>query len=149
MTEQMRDDPTLVAASRKWQTAGVVVLLLLVLAFPAYRVVESHRRTDALTAQNTALVMGGRQLWSQNCTTCHGVTGQGADSPALNTQQFLTGANDLQIHGIIAGGVPGTEMPAWWNEYGGPLTDQQIAELVAYLRSWEPNAPSNPNWRTP
>ena len=30
--------------------------------------------------------------------------------------------------GIIRGGIPGTAMPAWWNEYGGPLTDQQIRE---------------------
>jgi hypothetical protein len=40
-------------------------------------------------------------------------------------------------------------MPAWWNEYGGPLTDQQIAEVVAYIRSWEKTAPSCPDWRTP
>ena len=48
------------------------------------------------------------------------------------------------MHGIIRGGIPGTEMPAWWNEYGGPLTDQQIAELVAYVRSLQPTAPSVP-----
>ncbi len=35
-------------------------------------------------------------------------------------------------------------MPAWLNEYGGPLTDQEIQETVAYLRSLEPNAPSGP-----
>ncbi len=40
-------------------------------------------------------------------------------------------------------------MPAWWNEYGGPLTDQQVAEVVAYVRSWEQTAPSCPDWRTP
>jgi mono/diheme cytochrome c family protein len=149
VTEKMREDSALVATTRRWQSSGVFVLLLLVLAFPAYLVVESGRRADALASQNTALVMGGRQLWAQNCTTCHGVSGQGGTAPALNSQEFLGGASDLQIHGIIAGGVPGTAMPAWWNEYGGPLTDQQISELVAYLRAWQPKAPSIPNWRTP
>jgi hypothetical protein len=37
-------------------------------------------------------------------------------------------------------------MPAWWNEFGGPLTDQQIAAAVAFLRSLEKDAPSVPNW---
>ena len=74
---------------------------------------------------------------------------QGVIAPALNSQQFLGAVTDEQIQGIIAGGVPGTAMPAWLNEYGGPLTDQEIAEVVAYLRSWEATAPSRPDWRTP
>jgi len=40
-------------------------------------------------------------------------------------------------------------MPTWWNELGGPLTDEQIAAIVAYVRSWEKTAPSRPDWRTP
>jgi len=40
-------------------------------------------------------------------------------------------------------------MPAWLADYGGPLTDQEIAALVTYIRSWEPTAPSRPDWRTP
>ena len=34
-------------------------------------------------------------------------------------------------------------MPAWRNEIGGPLTDEQIAAVVAYMRSWEPTAPDS------
>ena len=77
------------------------------------------------------------------------MSGQGVDAPALNSQQFLGSVTDEQMHGIIAGGVPGTEMPAWWNEYGGPLTDEQIAAVVAYIRAWQKTAPSVPDWRTP
>ena len=55
----------------------------------------------------------------------------------------------LQMTNIIRGGVPGSAMPAWLADYGGPLTDQQIAALVAYIRSWEPTAPSRSDWRTP
>jgi mono/diheme cytochrome c family protein len=149
MTDPTRDDPALVRLTRRWQTTGVFVLFLLVVAFPVYLAVEKTRRVDALAAQSTALIAGGHQLWSLNCTSCHGVNGEGVDAPALNSQQFLQGATDEQIHGIIAGGVPGTEMPAWWNEYGGPLTDQQIQELVTYIRSWQKHAPSRPDWRNP
>ncbi|MDP9234041.1 MAG: c-type cytochrome [Actinomycetota bacterium] len=149
MTEKIRDDPRLVSATRKWQTAGLLVLLPLVIAFPAYRAIDAHRRADALASQQRALIAGGQHLWGLNCASCHGTNGQGVDAPALNSQQFLTGATDQQIHGIIAGGVPGTAMPAWWNEYGGPLTDQEILEVVAYLRSLQKTAPSVPNWRQP
>jgi mono/diheme cytochrome c family protein len=149
MSSQLRDDPDLARSSRRWQAAGTVLLLLLVIAFPLYRATDGGRRADALTSENQALVAQGHQLWGTNCASCHGTDGQGVDAPALNSQQFLTGITDEQMHGIIAGGIPGTEMPAWLNDYGGPLTDQQINGLVAYIRSWEPDAPSVPNWRTP
>ena len=48
---------------------------------------------------------------------------------------------------LIAGGVPGTEMPAWSLAFGGTLTDEQIRQITTYLRSLEPNAPSVPTWR--
>jgi len=149
MTEKVRDDPALVRSTRRWQKTGTLLLMLLVIAFPLYRATDGSRRADALTSQNQALVSSGGQLWPLNCASCHGVNGQGVTAPALNSQEFLASATDEQIHGIIAGGVPGSEMPAWLNEYGGPLTDQQIQALIAYLRSWQKLAPSVPNWRTP
>jgi mono/diheme cytochrome c family protein len=145
----IHEDRALRRSLSRWQAAGVVVLLLLVIAFPAYKAVESGRRADALAAYRTALVTSGQQLFGLNCASCHGTNGQGVDAPALNSQQFLTSVSDEQMHGIVAGGVPGTEMPAWWDEYGGPLTDQQIAAVVAYVRSWQKTAPSVPDWRNP
>jgi mono/diheme cytochrome c family protein len=149
MTEQIRDDPALARSTRHWQQTGALLLTALVLAFPVYKVVETGRRTDALTSQNAALVTQGHSLWGTNCTSCHGVSGEGGSAPALNSQQFLQNVSDKQMQDIIAGGIPGTAMPAWWNEYGGPLTAQQIQALVTYLRSWEKKAPSVPDWRTP
>ncbi len=128
---------------------GIVSFLLLVVAFPLYKAVEGTRRDDAKAALQAALISQGRHQWGLSCAECHGVNGQGVDAPALNAKQFFEGVTDEQMHGVIAGGVPGTEMPAWWNEYGGPLTDQQIAALVAYIRSWEKTAPSRPDWRQP
>ncbi len=65
----------------------------------------------------------------------------------LNAKQFLKGATDAQIASIIKVGVPGSDMQAKGLDYGGPFTDEQIAQITAYLRSLEPNAPSVPNWR--
>jgi mono/diheme cytochrome c family protein len=149
MTEALREDPVDVRRTRRWTWVGTFMLLFRVVAFPAYKAVESSRRADAVRAQDVALISSGQQLWALNCAACHGANGQGVSAPALNSQQFFEGTSDEQIAGIARGGVPGTAMPAWWNEYGGPLTDQQIAEVVAFVRSWEKTAPSCPDWRTP
>ncbi len=149
MSETLREDPVVVRQSQRWKWVGTLMILLLVVAFPVYKAVESSRRVDALRSQDAALIGSGLQLWGLNCAACHGLNGQGVSAPALNSQEFFQGTSDEQIAGIIRGGVPGTAMPAWWNEYGGPLTDQQITEVVAYIRSWEKTAPSCPDWRTP
>lgn len=149
MTEKLNDPPALERSTRRWQSVGVVVLLLLVLAFPIYRLTEDARLGDALASEAHAQVVAGRQLYALNCASCHGERGQGVDAPALNSQEFLQSVSDEQMHGIIAGGIPGSAMPAWLDEYGGPLTDQQIAAVVAYIRSWEATAPSVPDWRNP
>ena len=149
MTETMRDPADVRRSTRRWQVAGVWVFLVLVLSFPAYRFTENSRLSDAELSQNAAQVAAGGELWSQNCATCHGKTGEGVTAPALNSQEFLTTVTDQQIAGIVEGGVPGTEMPAWLSDYGGSLTQQQIQAIVAYIRSWESTAPSRPDWRTP
>lgn len=149
MSDIIHEDLALRRSLTRWQAAGVVVLLLLAVAFPLYKAVESSRRSVALASERAALISSGNQLWGLNCATCHGVSGQGVDAPALNSQQFLQAVSDRQMHGIVAGGVPGSTMPAWWNEYGGPLTDQQIGAIVTYIRSWEKTAPSRPDWRHP
>lgn len=143
------DDPRLLRSLIRWQRGGGVLLLALVLAFPIYRWVESGRRDEALVARQAALIAAGRDLWAQNCASCHGVSGEGVDAPALNAREFLESVTDEQVHHITAAGIPGTEMPAWWNEFGGPLTDEQIRALVAFIRSWEDSAPSRPDWREP
>jgi len=144
-----RDDPAMQRSLRRWQRWGAFIFFLLVLAFPLYLVVEATRRDSALASREAALIVAGRQVWAQSCASCHGVAGEGVDAPALNSAEFLQTAGDEQIHHITAAGIPGTEMPAWWNEIGGPLTDEQIAAVVAFVRSWEDTAPSRPDWRTP
>jgi mono/diheme cytochrome c family protein len=149
MTEKLNDPADLRRSTRRWQIAGVWVFLVLVLSFPAYKLTEDTRLNDALQSQGQAQTVAGAQLWALNCTECHGRMGQGVTAPALNAKEFLSSVTDEQIHGIIAGGIPGSAMPAWLADYGGPFTQQQIDALVAYLRSWQPTAPSVPNWRTP
>jgi mono/diheme cytochrome c family protein len=146
---QAHEDEPLQASLKRWEFAGAVVFLMLVVAFPLYKAVETTRRGEALRARQVALVQTGHQLWGLDCASCHGDNGQGVDAPALNSKQFLTAIGDEQMHRIVAAGITGTEMPSWWDEFGGPLTDDQIAAVVAYLRSWAGTAPDRPDWRNP
>jgi len=133
----------------RWLVAGVVLLALLVAAFPAYRAVEGQRRSEAFAQRRAAEITMGRSLWGANCSSCHGDSGEGPDAPALNSKEFFEVATEQEIHHIIQSGVPGTDMSAWWNEFGGGLTDEQIRSIVTYLLSWAAKAPSRPNWREP
>lgn len=50
-------------------------------------------------------------------------------------------APDDLIFNLTRTGVPGTLMPAWGQTFGGPFTTEQINQLVAFIRAWEPTAP--------
>jgi mono/diheme cytochrome c family protein len=59
----------------------------------------------------------------------------------LNNKTVLKNTLDSVFFSVIRSGVPGTQMPAWSVDFGGPLTDEDVRDLVAMLRSWEPTAP--------
>jgi mono/diheme cytochrome c family protein len=124
-----------------------VFMVILILGFILYGIQEPTLRAHAARQQQVTYARLGQQLFANNCASCHGRAATGGDAPTLNARQFLTATSDEQMRLLIAGGVSGTSMPAWSLDFGGPLTDEQIRQLVAYLRSLQPNAPDVPNWR--
>lgn len=131
----------------RYMVWGIVFMVVLIVGFAVYRVREPSLRRDAAHQQQIDYRRIGKKLFASSCAECHGKNGVGGDSPTLNAKQFLKGASDEQIHTLVAGGVSGTDMPAWSIDFGGTLTDEQVRQIVAYIRSWEPMAPSVPNWR--
>ncbi|MGD8403576.1 MAG: c-type cytochrome [Anaerolineales bacterium] len=80
----------------------------------------------------------GSQLYSANCSRCHGPDGQGTPrAPSLNVKSYLMDTTDQAIQQIVTLGVPGTAMPAW----GDRMTDAEIQAIVGFLRQWEATAP--------
>jgi mono/diheme cytochrome c family protein len=126
---------------------GLVFMAVLVLGFVIYGIQEPSLRARAARQQQATYAHLGEGLFANNCASCHGRAATGGDAPTLNARQFLTSTSDEQLRLLVAGGVSGTSMPAWSLDFGGPLTDEQVRQLVAYLRSLQPNAPSVPNWR--
>lgn len=128
---------------------GAGLLAAMVLAFPLYRFVEPSAREEAREVQLASLEAQGSQLYQQNCSSCHGLNGEGGVGPALNSRQYLQAASDDQTRLIVSVGVPGTAMSAWSLDFGGPLTSEQIKAISAFIHSWEETAPDVPDWRTP
>ena len=82
----------------------------------------------------------GAALYDQYCAFCHGANGEGytADNAtALRSQTFLATASDQYLSDAIVHGRPGTPMSAWGAERGGPLDEESVAALVAYMRQWQ------------
>jgi mono/diheme cytochrome c family protein len=111
------------------------------------RIAEEH--------QLEAMVIRGRNLYANLCFDCHGKTGLGASDPSqpdlpglpLNKPDFkydniksdpaklaqVESLLELTIHRGRAKPPPGISMPAWGSQDGGPLNDEQIRQLVAFI----------------
>src|SRR5580704_19513990 len=86
----------------------------------------------ALCAQqgyNPADVQAGKQLYSVNCSHCHGPKGDFVSGVDLGHGTFRRATTDNEIVAIMVQGIQGTPMPP------ANLSDQQAHQIMAYLRS--------------
>lgn len=141
-------DPGLDESTNRVMLWGAVLMVAMALAFPFYRWFEPDARASAREAQLASLAEEGENIWSFNCASCHGLDGEGGIGPALNSTQFLGSATNDQISLLVGVGIPGSLMGAFSQDHGGPLTSEQIRAVTAYIRSWEPDAPDRPDWRS-
>jgi len=82
----------------------------------------------------------GAALYGQYCSLCHGSNGEGYqadEANALSNEAFLSAATDDFLRGSISHGRPGTPMSAWSMDYAGPLSPQDIDDVVAFMRTWQ------------
>src|SRR5574341_1628920 len=103
--------------------------------------------TTAAQSEQTGDPENGAELFAQNCATCHGEQGEGRIGARLN-DVFVSMNPEADLFQTISQGREGTFMPPWLEQYGGPLTDQQIRDIIAYIESWgttyEPPVPAPP-----
>lgn len=74
----------------------------------------------------TAAAARGRDVYLANCAHCHAEDATGDEGPDLHGVK----KSDERIAQIIKGGIKG-EMP----KFGAKLNDEQVSQLIAYLRS--------------
>lgn len=100
---------------------------------------EWARISKNVDTNNSAIANSGRGIYMQNCSVCHGVTGRGngpvsasmIKKPANFTRPYFTAYKDSLWYWRVKEGVAGTRMPRW----GRSLSEQQMAYLVAYLKT--------------
>jgi glucose/arabinose dehydrogenase len=81
-------------------------------------------------------------LYTERCAGCHGTDSMPGRAPSLFDDKWGRGSDDESIARIIHDGVPNTEMAS----FKDVLTDQQIWQLVVYLRMQAGNLKTKPTY---
>lgn len=135
------------------------MLVIITVGLPIYWILEPSRMAGAEATQEELFVEWGSRLFAPtadggfNCAGCHGGMNAGGGSaeyalpdpatggvhvvnwlaPALNTIFYRYDEEEVRF--IIVYGRPFSPMSPWGVEGGGPLNDQQVDTLLAYLWS--------------
>lgn len=105
----------------------------------------SAQEKNPFAGDAKAAELGGYQF-RLNCAFCHGLGARGGGrGPDLTRAQKHHGNSDAEIFHNIHDGIPGTAMAAATNGgIGVGMTDEEIWQVVAYLRSVQVKAPTRP-----
>lgn len=79
-----------------------------------------------------------------NCALCHGLGAHGGGrGPDLTRAQKKHVHSDADMFGVISNGISGTAMPAnGTNGQGVGMTDEEIWQIISYIRGVEVKAPA-------
>ena len=99
---------------------------------------ETPSKDDAPTNENTLTgdAEAGEERYNQSCVNCHGAAGKGAASyPKISGQEIPYTISKLETYrdGIKIG--PNSSLMIMMAK---PLTDEEIANLAAYLKDATP-----------
>ena len=88
----------------------------------------------------------GEYQFRINCALCHGLGARGGGrGPDLTRAQKKHTHSDAEMFQVISNGIPGTAMPAnGTNGQGVGMTDEEIWQIITYIRSQEVKAPAKP-----
>jgi cytochrome c oxidase cbb3-type subunit III len=101
--------------------------------------------TNPLANDPKASKLGEFQFRS-NCAFCHGLGARGGGrGPDLTRAQKRHGNSDADLFRTINEGVPGTAMPPnGATQQGVGMTETEIWQVIAYIRSVQVKAPAQP-----
>jgi mono/diheme cytochrome c family protein len=123
LTDAQIDD--LLAYIGTWATGAVPVL-------PEPNIGHVEARVEGMAGDPPA----GAVVYAKFCAGCHGVGGAGRDAPAFPKLE----GEPAEIVRVAGAGHESPYMPAFSVEQGGPLSDEQLTNLEAYLATWTDHA---------
>ena len=132
--------------------SGLVTLVIIGVALPLYWLGEPGRQQGYLEYSRDQFTSRGAGLFEESCSSCHGGGGLGGTTdhtvtddngnfvaaikwevPALTTTLYRF--SEEEVRHILNYGRPPTPMQPWGAPGGGPLTTQQVDELIPYIQS--------------
>jgi mono/diheme cytochrome c family protein len=142
---------------------GALMVLITSVLVLVYGLNEEKRMTELEASQHGRAIEQGAALFEAQCSRCHGTQGLGIPGlcPPLNDRYFFdqrltdVGWSGTQEDYIVATASSGRlastrpqqypgqgtpAMPAFSDHYGGPLRDDQIRNIAAFVMNWESTA---------
>jgi len=131
----------------RMQVWGVASTIMIAGFLTVYFVVEPFRESSYGKKFLSASVTRGEHEFrpeggsGANCAQCHGPGGEGGFAatdpnwPAPPLNNIFARFPRADIKRIIEMGRPGTPMPSWAVEFGGPLNDQKVEDIVNFVES--------------
>ncbi|MGA8271380.1 MAG: c-type cytochrome [Candidatus Sulfotelmatobacter sp.] len=118
--------------------SGFVLMIVVLFGVAAARAADEHNpyAGDAKAAK------AGEYEFRINCALCHGLGAHGGGrGPDLTRAQKKHAHSDAEMFQVISNGIPGTAMPAnGTNGQGVGMTDEEIWQIITYIRSVEVKA---------
>lgn len=127
---------------RRSQVFVLVSAVLVVIATFALTLYAQDKNPFAGDSQAAKL---GTFQFRSNCAFCHGLSARGGGrGPDLTRARKRHGNSDAEMFQNIRAGIPGTAMPPAVGSIGVGMTDEEIWQVITYLRSIEVKAPAQP-----
>lgn len=127
----------------RWGFLVTSVCCGVMLFAPAAHAADDHNpyAGDAKAAK------AGEYEFRINCALCHGLGAHGGGrGPDLTRAHKKHAHSDAELFQVISNGISGTVMPAnGANGQGVGMTDDEIWQIITYIRSVEVKAPANPS----
>jgi cytochrome c oxidase cbb3-type subunit III len=108
--------------------------------------IASSAETQNPYAGEVKMARAGEFQFRINCAFCHGLGARGGGrGPDLTRAHKPHGDSDAELFSTISNGIPGTAMPPNGSTgQGVGMTDEEIWQVITYLRSVEVKAPAKP-----
>jgi cytochrome c oxidase cbb3-type subunit 3 len=88
---------------------------------------------------DASVVEEGHQIFTTNCSPCHGDKGQGIVGPNLTDDYWLHGGSIHDVFKTIKYGYPEKGMKSWKDDF----SPTQIAKIVSFVKSLHDSHPAN------
>jgi mono/diheme cytochrome c family protein len=144
-------------------TLGILLVLLTGAFVLAYGLREEERMAEYSAWEEARAIEAGAELFDSQCSRCHGTQGLGIQGlcPPLNDRNFFDNRlaevswsgtlEDYIVSTVSSGRLASTRpqlypgngvpaMPSFHENFGGPLREEQIRNIAAFIMNWEQTA---------